>query len=192
MPIRTVRFQTDLVGFPKQARDIDLPPSLNHRRPDPGKKLPSLPRLGVGGVGWGSGEHVAKLTSRLAGTSEHGLRRENQSRPAGDAGGAARSPARAKAAPSAGSRGPRPPYPQCPWAAPWSRARGPQGPGFLTAASPCHRPHLTREQSAGGALRAAVDEPVAREAAQRSTLCSSCPDPEPGARPKATRDPELA
>lgn len=30
--------------------------------------------------------------------------------------------------------------------------------GFLTAASSCHSPHLTREQSAGGALQATVDE----------------------------------
>lgn len=76
MPIKTIRFLIDLVSFPKQAWDIDLPPSLNHASdlpPGLGKKQQCLPRLGGK-----SGKHVAKLTSRLAGTSEHGVLRENQ------------------------------------------------------------------------------------------------------------------
>lgn len=82
MPIRTIRFQIDLVSFPKQGCDIDLPPGLNHAGDLPRrlvrKKQQFLPRLEGK-----SGQHVAELTPRSAGTWKHGLLRENQSRPTG-------------------------------------------------------------------------------------------------------------
>lgn len=82
MPITTIGFQIDLVSFPKQECDSDLPPILKHAGdlpPSPRSLWQTQPfRPSLEG-----NPRSTWLTSRLAGT-EQGPR-EKQSRPAGEA-----------------------------------------------------------------------------------------------------------